>query len=69
MTGNHGNTTNLAKHVQVSQRWSKEEGRHGGAAARGDKGALNKSLSPLAPANSVQVQAPCAAIGGSYLCG
>lgn len=77
MAGNHGNTTDLVRHQrcngytkrdEVRHWWSQEE-RRGGAAAGGEKGGLNKSPSPSAPADSVQVQVHCVAIGGNYLCG
>lgn len=60
MAGNHGNSTNLVKHQrcngcaehdEVRWRWSEQE-RRGGAAAGGDKGGLNKSPSPAAPART-----------------
>lgn len=75
MGGNHGNTTNLVKHQRCNggtnhdeiRRWSEEE-RRGGAAGGGGKDGLNKSQSPSAPTDAVQVQVVGVAIGGDYLC-
>lgn len=75
MGGNHGNTTNLVKHQRCNggtkhdevRRWSEEERRRRRCWG-GDKDGLNKSPSPSAPADAVQVQVVGVAIGGNYLC-